>query len=283
MFVITEYRVGEDGGYEYQQLFNAVGADNVLRINADNLFWKFSRDFPGVPVYYQGNALNNMEQLLIRPTNNARNVLGKYAALSGITGDPVDRFSASGIPKMNSELMRFFTTENLPVSYFAFNNDTLMRHQHLINYPVVYKPVRGNHGNGMRMIRNVNDLSDASRTHNYDKPIFFQQYLNIEAEYRVICFNKEILNFAKKKVNAEAHPFNGRAFIRLVGNLKNDITTYIAQHAKNGLVGIDICRCNDGRVYILEQNRAPEFEHIDRTTRRNTAQLIVEAMLRHEQ
>lgn len=275
MFILTTTT-----GYENQQLFNAASKkfDDVRVINPDNIFWSFGTL---VNIWYQNKPIvyNEVDGCIIRSHNNSKAILGKYLAMANCRNvDPVERFVTNGIPKMHSELMRQFSVgENMPVSYFAFNYETTYTHRSLIGfYPLVYKPVQGAHGNGMTLVTNQDELLNIVRGHDFSKPIFLQQYIRAEKEYRVIMYNKKIVNIAEK-VLKEKKLFSGRKFIK-VESIPYGMIKYLECYAKNGLVGIDIIVDNNGDYIILEQNRAPEFEHIDNATGLNTAELIMESM-----
>ncbi|NJO31387.1 MAG: hypothetical protein HC874_30405 [Richelia sp. SL_2_1] len=275
MFIITTIT-----GYENQQLFNAASKkfDDVRVINPDNIFWSFGTL---VNIWYQNKPIvySEVDGCIIRSHSNSKAVLGKYLATANCKNvDPVERFVTSGIPKMHSELMRQFSVgENMPVSHFAFNYETLYTHRDLIGfYPLVYKPVQGAHGRDMKLVTNQSELLNVARTHYFSKPIFFQQYITAEKEYRAIMYNGKIINIAEK-VLKEKKLFSGRKFVK-VESIPYGMIKYLEFYAKRGLVGIDIIIDKNENYVILEQNRAPEFEHIDNATGLNTAQLIMDTM-----
>lgn len=268
-------------GYENTNLYEAarrVLDGDVMLINPESVFYRFG-NFPNV-MFYNGVSLavTPEDRLIVRSSGNARNIFGKVCAGYGVGGDPYERFTTERIPKMNSEVIRYFTNQNKPTSYFAFNFSTIRAHKQLFSYPVIYKPVIGNHGNGMQLIEHEEQMLRVASSHNYNdgRAIFFQEKLHIIREFRVITFNKQILNWSKK-VLSQSRLFSGRRFIE-VEELPTKIVEYIALYAKDGLIGMDIVILKNGSVYILEQNRAPEFEHVDRTTGLNTAELIIRSM-----
>ena len=268
--------------YENQKLYDAAIQQDILLVcNADDIFWRFGHHEAG---FIKGVSFNKMNiglknNYIVRSLTNSKSIVGKYMSLCGFIGDPSERFTTERIPKMHSELIRHFSFEkNKSISYFAFNYDTLIKHKNLIEYPVVYKPVIGAHGDGMELINNEDDMLRKARHHSFSEssPIFLQQFLYLIEEYRVILFNHRLVNSASKVMD-DRKLFSGRRFNKV--ELPDIIRDYAIAHSKYGLVGMDIGLTRDGLVFILEQNRAPEFEHIDKATGLNTAELIIKEMI----
>lgn len=271
------------GSYENRELQRAISslAERVL-IDPTKIFYKFEN---GISTMFSDGAELNLDALIIRVVGgNALSVLGKVANLSGVLSDPADRYVTKGIPKVMSEITRQFSTQpNKPGCYLSFSADVMRSHMGQVVYPVVYRPARGNHGEGFELCNDERELTVAISRHSYrdgENPIFLQQYLPILREYRVYCWNKTPVAFIKKFIAKNSDRlFKGRRFDR-IDALPDDIRDYCVEHSKPGLVGIDIIKTKgDNLIYIIEQNRAPEFERTDQTNGNHTAELIIRAIL----
>ena len=268
-------------GYENRKLYEAaLEADNeVYVLDPLQLFYKLDKENTTI---YSGGMPLDLSLVVIRLVGgNAKAVLGKVAGRMGISGEPVARFKTSGIAKINSELNRELTEENHPISYICFSNQTYHNHKHLINFPVIYKPAVGRHGKGIELFKTIEELDRFVDRFNptETKPLFLQELIqNIIREYRVYLVNNKAVNWVKKVRAAETKKlFKGRKFEAV--ELPEDVRVYCELNARTGLVGLDIVKTREGKLYIIEQNRAPEWERTDKVTNKNTAKLVLEALL----
>jgi hypothetical protein len=282
MLIVTSNNAG---GYENDG-FREIGT----LLNTNDIFYHFRND--GVDVILSnGNNVADIVAIaytvtdkigvLLRYSNNADAFFAKtfsYLYPNMIFDRPIEAYTTKGIPKINSELKKYFQEGANKIEwYVAFSKDTLIRNADEINYPVVYKPANGNHGRGIVKINSLQELLAVD--HNWDYPMFLQEFYNKKWEYRVVAWDGEVINFARKKLKGEdGNQFGGRKFVKNKNPLMQDYIEYIRKYAKKGLVGIDLARLQDGRIIIIEENRAMEFESLDRATEKNTCLLIKEAM-----
>lgn len=288
---MTTCFIFQDDGYENQQFLAAIEAINYTPqlIVAENIFYKYT-DSRARPFYYDGQSLfvdGNIA--MFRVLNNARSFFAKNLNYTGVnTVDPPERFTTNQLHKAATAMGKFWSTEeNIPTTYIAFSMEGLRRHLHLIEYPVVYKPVVGSHGEGMELIENQESLLQIVANHRFngDKtPVLLQRYIRLKREYRVICFNGRVISYLKKVIPVGTKKlFRGRNFEE-INELPDNVRTYLGTYAKTGLVGIDIAIAskyagpNANKIFIFEQNRAMEFERMDSTLNQNTARLIMEAV-----
>lgn len=271
-------------GYENSKLWEAAKEldDTVYILDPLQLFYKLDKE--NTQIYSNGMPLDLSLVIIRLVGSNAKAVLGKVAARMGISGEPVARFKSSGISKINSELNRELSEPNHPVSYVCFNQSTYHTNKHLINFPVIYKPSNGRHGEGIELFNSVDELDRfvARLNPTEIKPLFLQEFIqNIIREYRVYLVNNRVVNWVKKYRSPNTRKlFKGRRFEAV--ELPEDIRMYCEQNARPGMVGLDIVKTREGKLIIIEQNRAPEWERTDLATNKNTAKLVLEAMLNNE-
>ena len=268
-------------GYENRKLYGAaLELDHIVYVlDPLQLFYKLDKENTTI---YSGGMPLDLDLVVIRLVGgNAKAVLGKVAGRMGISGEPVARFKSSGIAKINSELNRELTEENHPVSYICFNKLSYETHKHFIQYPVIYKPPVGRHGEGIELFKNVEELDRFVVRLNPTeaKPLFLQEFIQpIIREYRVYLVNNKVVNWVKKVRAVETKKlFRGRKFEAV--ELPEDVRVYCELNSRPGLVGLDIVKTREGKLYIIEQNRAPEWNRTDGVTNKNTAKLVLEAML----
>lgn len=281
-------------GYEVGR-FLTVPDTQTLYLNAENLFYKFSVDGtvnvfdsngdsilvqiarqlqPNEPIIFIGRASNNQSTIL------ANCLLMVFPRLK--LDRDISKFTTSKIPKINSALKMHAANPQMEF-YVATSYESLISNVAKIQFPVVYKPANGRHGQGIFKVNDLHELGNIQHQFLDGKnPILLQEFLNKRFEYRVMTFNGRIINFAKKMLKTEdGNQFGGRRFVA-ARTLHQDYINYIAAHGRDGLVGIDITRTRDGRIVIIEENRAPEFESLDRATGVSTAQLIYNAMIEED-
>lgn len=277
--------VSKTDGYENEML-----AQMGQVLNTRELFWEFKSNRSVNAYLNNGNNVmqlfnmyrdnNGKVHVIFRSSNNYDAVFAKVVSQmypdTFVFDRPIDAYSTKGIPKVNSEIDKHFNHVGIIYWYVGFSMETVMANVDKIKFPVVYKPTDGNHGRGIQLVNNEQELTAIVENHNFGKePIFLQEYYEKRFEYRVVTWNKKPVNWARK-MNLKNHDFGGRRFE--ARNLHQDYVDYILYNARDGLLGIDIARLTDGRIIIIEQNRACECESLDKATGKETMKLVYEAM-----
>ena len=269
-----------NSGYENRKLCEAAREiGEAVLVNPGELFYKLAGN--NTKIYQSGDELN-LDLMVIRlVSGNARSILGKVTARMNLNREPAARFKTGGIPKINSELNRELSEPNHPVSYVCFSPTSYQANKQHIQFPVIYKPQKGRHGEGIVLFNTVDELDvwQWGKTISEDKPLFLQEFIqNIIREYRVYLVNNQVVNWVKKYRAPETRKlFKGRRFDAV--DLPDDVRIYCEQHARPGMVGLDIVKTREGDLFIIEQNRAPEWERTDTATNKNTARKVLEAMI----
>lgn len=276
MFIATKH----NNGYENTQF--AKLADRV--VDTKDIFYIFNKGDISV-IFEDGvtlddlfNQLNGMERItvLFRRMSDNDSFFGRVCSIMGVQLDrPYDSLNTSRIPKMASELKKLMYHENKITWYACFGKNAALRNAAKIELPVVYKSVNGSHGEGIELIETKDQLIGKINNHDFSDPIFLQEFISKKFEYRVITWDKQVINCIRK-MGVTRKLFKGRKFVAI--ELPQDYVDYIKRNAKDGLLGIDIVRDVNGKIFIIEENRAPEFERLDEVTGKDTAKLILDAM-----
>lgn len=178
--------------------------------------------------------------------------------------DGIDRFNVSSkSPKLNS-IFQYWVSGNYPTTIVSYNADTVkkylkFRYGEEFTKKWVYKPVSGSHGAGMRLISSWSDFG--SNLGYLDTTKVYQEFIELDAEYRVYLYDGMILGSMRKAIEQEKSKklFSGRRLDVVV--LPDEIIKFINNYNwRPGFVGVDIGVAKDGNIFVFEQNRAPEFE-----------------------
>lgn len=178
--------------------------------------------------------------------------------------DGVDRFNvSSNSPKLNS-IFQYWVSGNYPTTIVSYNADTVkkylkFRYGEEFTKKWVYKPVSGSHGEGMRLISSWSDFGN--NLGYLDTTKVYQEFIELDAEYRVHLYSGTILGSMIKAIEQEKSKklFSGRRLD--VVTLPDEIIKFISSYNwRPGFVGVDIGVAKDGNIFVFEQNRAPEFE-----------------------
>lgn len=275
---MTVYLTTDIDKYEVNQLSNYT-----KYVDVKNLFYKFNRLGETYILSKDRDFLvfTDNDAVIVRSSNNFTSLFGKVVhKLYGVKlNRPVKTLTTRGVPKINSEIDKHKNHPNKINWWFVTSWYMLENHYNLLDFPVVYKPPSGSHGRGIVLLETPQQLCDhVYNNHDWSVPVFLQEFIDKKFEYRVIVYNGEVISAARKMLKTRSgNQFGGRRFA--VGRFPSRYSEYIREVSKEGLVGIDIVweRGTD-MLYIVEENRAPEFEAVDRATGLDTARLIVERL-----
>lgn len=143
------------------------------------------------------------------------------------------------------------------------------------SYPLVVKNNRGALGINVFLCEDEAAAEQALRqvfnqnSRHYDYVAVVQAFIPTQVEYRLLCaYGKPV--FAYQRGNAA--PFNARYWehgeqaslisdAELLEELYQFVKPVFAE-LRLGLVGFDIIRATDGKLYLIELNSSPQFNHI---------------------
>ena len=159
------------------------------------------------------------------------------------------------------------------------------------NFPVIAKPTHGASGKGVSKCNNLVELTDY--LDNVDKSSSYsgygtlvQQALDIDYEFRVMVVDGKGLGCVSKGFIPEnpdvRNISQGSEFEEYFGPNKEDIINLaenLSTNLEQDISGVDIIQ-SDGKLFVIECNRNPQFQGFDFATRSNSAVKIVEMFKR---
>lgn len=144
-----------------------------------------------------------------------------------------------------------------------------------LGFPVVIKRNKGALGECVFLCMDKEEASIRimeifdRNSSNYDYVALAQQFIPTTNEYRLVCtFGTPVLAYER----GNANNFNVKYWesgelatliedTELIKELHNFVKP-VYQQVSLGLVGFDIIRGNDSRLYLIELNSSPRFDHI---------------------
>lgn len=153
--------------------------------------------------------------------------------------------------------------------------DTL--HRLILHFPLVIKPVMGRHGEGVEIIENKTELEHALTK--AGKVLILQHYIPILSEYRIFIVKGQSLGVVMKipqEGKMVANYAQGASFMpaELPISIVNEAIR-ISLEQKMDIAGVDIAQSRDGKFYLFEVNRCPEFRAFSKASGMNVAREIL--------
>ncbi|MEK7590645.1 MAG: ATP-grasp domain-containing protein [Patescibacteria group bacterium] len=146
-----------------------------------------------------------------------------------------------------------------------------------LSLPLLIKPARGRHGEGVRILRSREELEQA--LNNIQEDMLLQEYLPIDEEFRAFVVGNRSLGVIRKippEGSVVANYAAGARFVpaELPASIEREAVT-VCHQQEIDIGGVDIARVGD-RYHLLEVNRCPEFRAFMAATKVNVAQKIIE-------
>jgi|GEM_PF-1752938 len=265
--------------------------DALLKADYPNIEIVLLKDID-LCVSNQTKLIHNGENLFERLTGNERFIIrrsrGQFEKLLAIVGLLkkrgfifTDSFSAVAT-NLNKEIaMATLESTIFPHptgSFFAQPGKILTQE---LTFPLISKPVTGRHGEGIHIHDNIESLQ--AEVHHTQEPLLIQPYLNIHTEYRIFVIGNDALGAVKKEAAPGEKVANyaaGAQFeaVTLPSNQLNEAVKLCCEQGID-IGGVDIAQTDDGKTYILEINRCPEFKAFSAATGIDVAQKIIEFTL----
>ncbi len=274
------YRLIEEGKKRYHE---------VVLINPSRLYFIMGYN-RRLPVVMTENAdITNISTLIIRKTSGYEEPISLLAKTLYHNGcdliDPIERFNGSPAGKLNDSL-KGTINNTAPATFIAFNRADAIRLVLKLNksgnFPLIGKPNRGSKGENVTLLRNLTEANlyidrfFADPKYN-QSALLLQSYINIMNEYRVIMIDGNCIGMVEK-IQADGQIARNAALgSRFVACSDNEIRGFCLRHvSKKGVLGADVARDKTGRIYLLESNRAPQWQAFEKATGINVAMHIIE-------
>lgn len=256
-------------------------------VNSEGCFARFASD------EYQSVCMTELDVLIVRRTAGMIDEILDFLKFSQIANRDlliVDPIESMGRPTSKVEAIA-----KRSLDYLSQPNTQVLRKiddlDEDFSFPLVAKPMYGTGGKGVVRCENINDLNDALEQ-SYDQysgyATIVQEDVTGINEYRVLVVNGKGLGCVSKPKPMEGiarnstfvdefEQYEGANRFKLM-RFAERISLYMGQF----LSGVDIIE-NDGRFYVIECNRNPQFENFDFATKSRSAPAIVEEIenIRH--
>ncbi len=145
-------------------------------------------------------------------------------------------------------------------------------------WPIVAKGVHGSRGKYVYLLENAKEARKYLSEHLVGF-FTFQEYLEIEAEYRIIVIGGKAVG-AMRKYHPEGD-FRHNVAVGASGEAAtvpaawNRLAERASKTLDYGFTGVDLAIA-DGKPYLLEVNRTPAFAEFEKVTKVNVAKLFLQ-------
>jgi RimK family alpha-L-glutamate ligase len=277
-------------GYESRCLYYEARKvyDKVFLIDPVHVSYDYSKRTKIPDITYNGIQLNNLSTLIVRSTTGCEKPICLFARTLYYCGcdliDPVKRFNGLSAGKMFDPL-KSFSKSTMPETSIVFNETTAKKLIEKIDrdnrFPVVAKPEKGSKGEKVCLLKNKIDaykyIDDYFKSNFSDSALFIQEYINVKDEFRAIIIGGKLIGLVKKmdiKGKISRNAAQGGVFIK---TKDNEAVRFILKNINTrGIIGVDAVRNNQGRLFILESNRSPQWKSFEKATNINVAEKIIE-------
>lgn len=291
----SEFAEQEHGGqsFEIDQLFAAASPffDQVLLVHPDELEFLFASHVSGAQVFLGDQAVHDADALIVRSTLGCEESTRLLALSLYSRGcellDPVERFNGS-IAGKSTMTLKGMRDKSLPDTFIAFYPEQA---QHMISrlidqsvYPLVGKPTVGSRGEYVAF------LTDAKAAHDYATQFFrkfpgissgiiFQKYIDIAREFRVIVLDGKVLGMVEKSASQNGFGRNAALGSTFMPCHEEPIADFTQAHVSSkGLLGVDTALDQNGRIFVIESNRSPQWKAFEEATGAQVALHIMKSL-----
>lgn len=289
---ISEFhsKVIKNLNYETLSLYNEgkKAYDDVILINPRRIIYKFIRNLKTPELYFDNINISDLTTLIVRGTKSYENSISimvhslKLCECDII--DPIERFTGAPSSKLLTTLERHEERVGTD-SFLAFDLENSINLIHSLfakqNITLLTKPIDGKKGKDVIILNDVNSaiehVHEFFKKNDYnDVPLFLQQFMDFQEEYRVILIDGECLGVVRKcpkKGSIVTNAEQGGTFIEVEAP---DIVDFTIQHvSKEGILGVDVARDSQGQLHIIEANRSPLWGTFEQATGINVAKEII--------
>ena len=238
-------------------------------------FKKKLKKFDGIWVRFISNG--TIEEITFKLTIlHLLKDLGIYIHNSaGIIEKTVDKSRTSGILKINN-----FETPNTWV--FSEKNNLLDTKIFLNKKSLIYKPLFGSQGKGIKILKNKNEFNKIIPVGGI---YYIQEFIgDINAEIfwdlRVLVSNHKVISVIKRiSQNFITNAFQGAKIEKIIYDKKiREISINISKLFKLGYGGLDL-KIDRNKVFILEINSIPSWKAIQSVEEKNITKILINDFL----
>ena len=158
---------------------------------------------------------------------------------------------------------------------------TIKQIEAAFSYPLVVKKNRGSWGSNVFKVENLRELEKGlldifnMSSSRFDYVGLAQEFIDVEAEYRVIFLNGNY-QLGYEKIGGEGDYFDNLSPLHTEGSKAQYVTDEVTKQAISDFCaplfdklmipfcGVDIAKDKQGKLWLIEANSSPGFDHIIR-------------------
>lgn len=254
---------------------------NLIKINPLEVFFTIKKN--KLSLFAGGEKINKIDFALIRRIRGEEERVYEIARFLEKGGAKVlDK------PELLLNLSKFdpildrYRKFNIPATYCCSSLNSLKKFlaRNKIVFPIIIKPYRGYHGEGIIKVNSETDLIRFARLFfkKNKENLFFQEYIDIKHEYRVLVVGSKSLGVVEKisKEGMIAKNYAlGAEFVQVRKPRVAKLVEKLCRELKRNFSGVDIIEDKNGKLYVLECNRSPQFIGFMKATGINIAEKII--------
>lgn len=251
----------------------------VLSIGLRDLI--FIAEIPPKVIYNDKNFVNCIDAVIFRGMTKNPNENLILANLLNQRGIRVidNRLATSRYltTKMATSFNLAQKNINHPKTLFTTNPKNLNRILNNLEFPIIVKDIVGKHSKGVYRFQEESEITEFFKTKKI-KDFIFQEDLKTNEYYRVFTIGYKTIGVIKRvkisSLNSSGNVSGVRSKqIKPKAELI-EIAEKAAKIVNNEICGLDIIEKN-GKFYIIEANRAPQFRAFSEKTGINVAEKIL--------
>ena len=251
--------------------YNKFGENNTYLLNPLNFQINFIDNKIKVEYFLNNKDIfNKLDVLVIRRTRGfAKEIYDlirvfKYIDKKPLILDPIESFN-DPLSKVSSYLIRLNYNIKQPNTTILWKNTDIINID--FNPPYIIKPINGYRGHCVKEIYTIDEIKPyikrclkESNENEIGNGFLIQEKINIKNEYRVLVLNGKSLGCVRKISSKVAKNADQGAYFEKTENKKIEkLAQKVAQIQKLFFAGVDIIENEDGKFYVLECNRNPQF------------------------
>jgi glutathione synthase/RimK-type ligase-like ATP-grasp enzyme len=107
--------------------------------------------------------------------------------------------------------------------------------------------------------------------------LIFQAFVEAEKEFRVMVLDGQCLGMAEKSATGNQVARNASLGNEFIAAFDAKVADFAVQNtSRKGILGADVLLDTRGRLYLLEANRAPQWQAFEKATGINVAACIIQ-------
>jgi hypothetical protein len=250
--------------------------DEVMYIDPLRVTYRLDRGARSVQVEHEGSSLNDLSMLYTFGYKTETLLLVKSLALCGCpSSDPYHLISRDNLGKLN-DMLGLLDSGIGTSAYILPSLDAAIRYIEALDadsYPLLRKPIAGNKGRGIKKIENREEALKVCAAHfrRNDSVLLLEKFMDYRNEYRVYVVDGtpvEAYEKVKKEGSVVSNLHQGGTVVAVESALKQRlfarISACLADRFRTGIYGFDLALTGTGETHIIEVNRTPGFNGLNR-------------------